>query len=133
MEKLNCILLVDDDPITNFMNKALIQKLDATDEVLVATDGQQAINLFKQRTEDGSDIPRLIFLDINMPVMNGFEFLEAYQRLDKNIKQSVIIVMLTTSLNPNDIERLNRTSKADYASKPLTEKKLKAVLEKYFS
>lgn len=132
MQKLNCILLVDDDDITNFVHESLLEEADVTEEILVAKNGQEALNLLTQRFEESKEYPALIFLDINMPVMNGFEFLEKYQRLDESIKQSVHIVVLTTSLNIRDIERTRDTGIADFLNKPLTYEKLRGALEKHF-
>ena len=132
MRKLDCILLVDDDEITNFVNEELIRSQEAAEEVLVATNGRKAIDLIRQQVEEEKAIPNLILLDINMPVMNGFEFLDAYQGLEKDIQQSVIIIMLTSSLNPRDMERLNDGSNADFMDKPLTEQKLKMLMQKHF-
>jgi CheY-like chemotaxis protein len=67
-----------------------------------------------------------------MPVMDGFEFLERYKSLNFPNKQSVIIVMLTTSTNPNDTDRLIKAGTSGYINKPLTEEKIKGLMEKYF-
>ncbi|UOQ76985.1 response regulator [Hymenobacter sp. 5516J-16] len=99
MDKISCILLVDDDKTTNFLNRLLLENLGVTDQVLVAENGREALRLIEQNGPNDT-CPALILLDINMPVMNGFDFLEAYQNLSFAHKQSVVIVMLTTSLNP---------------------------------
>lgn len=134
MRKLNHILLVDDDTINNFINEKLLKKLDCSHKISVSINGEEAIQFLKRIcAEDYTKCPELILLDINMPVMDGFEFLEQYKKLDFPNKQSVIIVMLTTSTNPNDTERLNQSGVAGYINKPLTEAKLKEVMEKYFA
>ena len=132
MKQLDCILLVDDDEITNFVHESLIGDLGIAKQVLIARNGQEAIQAIREQAERGRHCPNLVFLDINMPVMNGFEFLEAYQQLDESLRQSLIIVMLTTSLNPKDMERTKDTGVADFLNKPLNEDKLKQVLAKHF-
>jgi CheY-like chemotaxis protein len=133
MRKLNHILLVDDDTINNFINEKLLKKLDVSNKTSVVINGEEAINFLKEVCEkDSTQCPELILLDINMPVMDGFEFLERYKDLNIPNKSSIIIVMLTTSTNPNDTERLNKTGVAGYINKPLTEQKLKEVMDKYF-
>ncbi|WKN45215.1 response regulator [Tunicatimonas pelagia] len=133
MQQIDCILLVDDDEITNFVNESLINDLAAAQEVLVTTSGQQALNVIKQRSRSNSCLPSLILLDMNMPGMNGLEFLQAYERLEESLRQSVIIVMLTSSNNPTDVAKIERSNLADMLNKPLTEVKLKHILKKYFS
>src|SRR5688572_13677837 len=121
MRKLNHILLVDDDTINNFINEKLLKKLDVSNKTSVVINGEEAINFLKEVCDrDSTQCPELILLDINMPVMDGFEFLERYKDLNIPNKSSIIIVMLTTSTNPNDTERLNKTGVAGYINKPLT-------------
>ncbi len=132
MTKLLSILLVDDDKTTNFVNQLLLEDMEVTRQVLVSLNGLQALELLRQVCNNSS-CPELILLDINMPVMNGFEFLKAYQGLEFAHKQSVIIVMLTTSLNPKDIEQINLFPIKGFLSKPLTEEKVRALLHTHFN
>lgn len=132
MQKLDCILLVDDDEITNFVHESIIEEVGAAERVLTARNGQEALELVKEQGLRPDGCPTLIFLDINMPVMNGFEFLEAYQALDDDLKQSVIIVMLTTSLSTRDTDRVQDFGIADFLNKPLSKDKLRKVLEEHF-
>jgi CheY-like chemotaxis protein len=76
--KLRCTLLVDDDT-TNYLNRKLLEKLEVTDQVMVALNGKEALQVLEEQcTEASQSCPALVFLDINMPQMNGFEFLSAY-------------------------------------------------------
>lgn len=132
MKKLKCVLLVDDDSINNFINERLIKKIDLTEEVNISLNGKEALEHLLKRSSEGKNVPELILLDINMPVMDGFEFLDAFQKLELPNKNSIIIVMLTTSTNPSDTERLENTGVAGYINKPLTEQKLKDAITKHF-
>lgn len=133
MKKLNCVLLIDDDNINNYLNERLIKKVNITEEVRIVLNGKEAIDYLSGINEDNAQkMPELILLDINMPVMDGFEFLQAFKQLESKDKDSVIIVMLTTSTSPNDTKRLNDSGVAGYINKPLTENKLKEVLENHF-
>ncbi len=127
MNKLTSILLVDDDTTTNFVNQMLLEDLDVTEKVLIACNGKEALEIINQQCQKGK-CPQLILLDINMPVMNGFEFLEAYKQLDLNYKQSVMIVMLTTSMNPADMDRLGKMPVKGILNKPLTAETFKTLL-----
>ncbi|QNH61919.1 response regulator [Hymenobacter sediminicola] len=132
MQKLPCLLLVDDDQATNFLNRRLLEKLQVSDQLLVALNGQEALDVLVANCQENTpQCPVLLFLDVKMPVMNGFDFLEAYQQLPLH-KELVIIVMLTTSLHPQDMHRLEQFPIAGLLSKPLTKDKVNQVLKTHF-
>ncbi|SFQ67981.1 response regulator [Hymenobacter arizonensis] len=134
MQSLSCVLLVDDDPTTNYLNQLLLKRLGFSSQVMVALNGQEALDLLLQNCHRVSnECPALILLDVKMPVMDGFAFLEAYDKLPLTQKESIVIVMLTTSLHPQDVERVERLDIASFLNKPLTEAKLNQVLESHFS
>jgi len=134
--KLPCILLVDDDPVNNFLNQRLLESLAVTEQLIVALNGQEAFDLLEQHSQPGPNeaCPALILLDSNMPIMSGFEFLQAYQQLPELQQKATVIVMLTTtSLHPADTARAQQLCVSDFLSKPLTTDKINAVLQKYFN
>ncbi|MBC6609022.1 response regulator [Hymenobacter sp. BT188] len=131
MEKLPCILLVDDDPINNFLNQRLLEDLAIADQLMVALNGQEAFALLEQHCPDAA-CPALILLDVNMPVMNGFEFLFSYQQLPLARREAIVIIMLTTSVNSQDVERGQQLHVADFLTKPLTKEKVREMLRKHF-
>ena len=133
--KLNCVLLVDDDEPTNFLNKMVLEDINCAEKIMVADSGENALDYLEKAEGPNGDLssPDLIFLDINMPAMNGWEFLERYSGLDKQHKANVVIVMLTTSLNPDDCAKANSLPDVSgFETKPLTSEKLQSILEKYF-
>lgn len=133
MRKLNTVMLVDDDEITNFINENLIQDLEIANQILVATNGQESIQKLLVFEAEGKDLPELILLDINMPVMNGFEFLEEYQKIDFTSEKPIVLIVLTSSENESDIQKIQKSAVVDYLNKPLTEQKIARVLEKHFT
>ena len=130
MEKLNCVLLVDDDYVTNFLTERLIKKLDLCDNVKVSHNGEEALLYLAQHccTFDAHNFPELILLDNNMPEMGGIEFLEMINQININSDQKIKIVLLTNT----DSDEINRKVKElgveSTLLKPLTEEKLKGVL-----
>ena len=136
--KINCILLIDDDEPTNFLSQMIIEEADCAEEVQVAYTGNEAIDYLTSRgtsslSQGSYPRPDLIFLDINMPAMNGWEFLQKYNTLEKEHKGNIVIIMLTTSLNPDD--RLKSKEFPDvsgFENKPLTKEKLNTLLMKHF-
>lgn len=139
MKKINCILLVDDDSTTNFLNEELILDLGIAEQVHIAYNGQEAldyINLhgkYKGFSKKTHARPNLIFLDINMPLMDGFEFLEHYDKLPKSKKADIVIVFLTTSDAQKDkIQAVANNLIADFIQKPLRKDELMKIRDQYF-
>ncbi|MBC8053497.1 MAG: response regulator [Sphingobacteriaceae bacterium] len=135
MKKLNCILLVDDDISTNFLHKKILQKAEVAEEILVALNGKEAIDYLAgnyEKSAGENPQPDLILLDINMPLMDGWEFLNEYKNLEMK-KDAIIIVMLTTSLNPDDRLRAETIPEiSGFQSKPLSFDMLTDILEDHF-
>lgn len=132
-DKISRVLLVDDDKINNFINERLIRRLGLAEEINTVYNGQEALDYLEQLYHSGEEIPSLILLDINMPVMDGFEFMEAVSDKKYFSDTRSVIFMLTTSVNANDIERARKSQVAKgYINKPLTEKELKEKLGEFF-
>lgn len=137
MKKINCILLVDDNPADNEFHKIIIKEAGICNHVKVAINGRKALDyIIKSGDPSQSEEfpkPDLIYLDINMPGMNGFEFLEEYHKLDGKLKSKILIIMLTTSLNPDDKKRtMDIKEVSNFQNKPLSVEMLKEVADKYF-
>lgn len=137
LKGLNCILLVDDDDVNNYLNKLLIEKSGIDVQVEIALNGLIALEYLTStgRYKENKTFPKpgIIFLDINMPRMNGWEFLDEYNKLDKNKKGEVVIAMLTSSNNTDDLNTaLKEYGLPAYIFKPLTLKKLEEVIYNHF-
>jgi CheY-like chemotaxis protein len=130
---LPAILLVDDDPTVNFLNQRLLSRLNVSQEVYVAQNGVEALTLLNLHCQAHfRTCPALVLLDLNMPVMDGFEFLEAYQRLPVEQRQGTSIVVLTSSVLPADQVRAQKLAVAGFLTKPLTRESLNTVLQAQF-
>ncbi|KGO80742.1 chemotaxis protein CheY [Flavobacterium beibuense F44-8] len=132
--QINCIMLVDDNKIDNFFHERVIRKNHAAKHIVIKETAEEALDYIKQKDQNGDRHPDLIFLDINMPGMNGWEFLEEYSELDESLHCKMIVVMLTTSENPDDIEKAkSRGALSAFRTKPLTGEMLEEVLERFFN
>jgi len=133
-KRLACVLLVDDDEPTNFLNRVTLEEAGCSERIEVAQSGQAALDYLRQSGENPSyPIPNLIFLDINMPAMDGWEFLLRYNELSKTQRAEVVVVMLTTSLNPEDEVRAHGIPTiSGFRCKPLTRPMLDSLLRVYF-
>jgi CheY-like chemotaxis protein len=137
-EHLKCVLLVDDDEPTNFLSKMIIEQAGCTDHIQVEDSAERALQYLVESSKrdyapPAHSWPDLIFLDINMPAMNGWEFLEQYENLKKKHERNVIIIMLTTSLNPGDEKKACKScAVTEFRQKPLTKEILDEILSKHF-
>jgi len=122
------LLVIDDDDINIFIIKKIVEKTGYDARMVAKTNGQLAIDYVKELIDSGQSLPHLILIDINMPVLNGWEFLEAYQKL--GIEKEIDMYMLSSSVYENDIEKA-KTYKAvkGFISKPLSIERLIELFE----
>jgi CheY-like chemotaxis protein len=127
--KYNFIMLLDDDDIANFLNRKLIDVCNFSKEVEVNNKPLEALAFVKQLVESNSaNYPEVFFIDLNMPVMNGFEFLEQLKNLLGNKFNESKIAVLTSSVDPSDKNKVTRISQnVLFFNKPLTEKMLDSI------
>ena len=121
---LQCILLVDDDESTNLLNEMVLEEVGMGGKIHVAYSGKEALEYLHQCL-NGTDptyvLPELIFLDVNMPLMNGFEFMEAFRSLKDPRLEPIKVVILTTSLLLEEYqEQYAHHRISAYRNKPLT-------------
>lgn len=132
-KKLNSILLIDDDEIANYINASVVKHVDCCETVVTVQSGQAALDYLTSENDGAYPQPDLIFLDINMPGMNGWEFLEHYQKLKESQRGKVIVVMLTSSVNPDDMAKARSMQEiTEFKTKPMTEQMLRAILKESF-
>ena len=136
-QKLMCILFIDDDEPTNFLNKLLVEEMGCARHVQVVTSGREALEYLTGTGtfSNGTDHPRpdLIFLDINMPGMDGWEFLQHYQKLPPTQKANIVMVMLTTSLNPDDQKAAQENVQiSGFENKPLQPEVIQKIITLFF-
>lgn len=123
------ILLVDDDNIFNFLNTKLLESSGIASEIHTAGNGQEALDLLNNYFSGTTSLPDVILLDLNMPVMDGFGFLEAFKKLNLPRKEKVSIIIVTSSEDPKDMARAKRMGITNYLTKPVSREALLRALE----
>ena len=122
------VLLVDDNDIDNFINERIITSSFFSEKVDVKTSTQAALDYLKKNASNAEALPQVIFLDLNMPVMDGFAFLEEYKTLPASLTATCKIVVLSSSISPDDINKASTNPLVQkYLNKPLAEKYLEAI------
>ena len=123
------IMLVDNDSDNNFFHERAIKKYDPNITVVSKTSGLAALEFLKSTR---NILPDIIFLDINMPGMNGWEFMDEYNLLEKEFQNRTILLMLTNSENPDDQKKAKSFNYiSEYITKPLTKELFEIIKNKY--
>ncbi|GGF11978.1 response regulator [Flavobacterium limi] len=121
---LKQILCIDDDPITLMLSKKVISKADFSELVITAQNGEEALSYFnalKYGKDQSIKKPQLIFLDLNMPVMGGWEFLDHFISSDYDEFNSIPVIVLSSTINPEDLDKAKKYPIIiDFLSKPIT-------------
>jgi CheY-like chemotaxis protein len=135
-KKLDCVMVIDDDEPTNFISRMIIEEAGCTKQLEIVDSGIKALTYFERLSESFQNqikVPDLILLDVNMPRMNGWEFLNEYKKISNCFIKKPVIIMLTTSVNPDDKQRAAETGEvAGFENKPLTNEMIERLVKTYF-
>ena len=130
MRKINVSCIIDDDPIFLYGTKKIMKEVDFCEDVLVFRNGQEAINGLKEMLIKGLELPSLIFLDLNMPVMDGWDFLEDFMTIPNHNRAHVYVYVISSSIDANDFIRARNFEVVNnYILKPITPDDLVSVLK----
>ena len=131
MTTLKTLTLVDDDDIFVFLTTKIIEQTNLVDLIKVFGNGLDAINFLKENKNNVDALPDIILLDLSMPIMNGWQFLEKYNKLNPTIGKKITIYICSSSISPDEITRAKTISEvSDYIIKPITKDKLIDLIKK---
>jgi CheY-like chemotaxis protein len=127
MQSPEIIMLVDDDSITNFIHERLIKKLGVAKDVIIRSNGKEAFIFLRKHLKKQLNTSCLILLDLNMPGINGFDFIRQFKKLKKS--ESIRLAVVTTSQADIDINQVKELGSFPYINKPLTSEKIYTLLK----
>ncbi len=126
--RFKLVLLVDDNEIDNFINEKVISSTAFAENILVMNSADEALSYLRENSAVTDKIPEIIFLDLNMPVKDGFGFLEDFEKLADAVKSKSRVIVLSSSISPEDINKASTNPYVQrYINKPLSEKYLEAI------
>lgn len=130
MKPIDTLALIDDDETYQFIAAHAIESLELVETLRIFSNGKEAIDFLQSNLNQPDQVPDIILLDLNMPIMDGWEFLEEYLILQPRIGKKIHLYIVTSSVDPSDLERAERINAVtDYFVKPLTRYKLRSILE----
>lgn len=133
MNESKKIAIIDDDEVFHLIVKKQLEMKNLVCDVLKFYNGEEAASFFKENADKGSEMPELVMLDVNMPVKDGWGFLEEYGSLPQEIRNGIKIYMVTSSVIQSDIDRANNNGNVEeFVSKPITNEKLEEIFLKSF-
>jgi len=127
-KKINLVMLVDDNDTDNFISQKIIELNGFADRVIAKNSGKSALEYLEANENNPAELPDVIFLDINMPIVDGFVFLFEFERFNDELKKKCKIAILSSSDNKRDIERIvDNDYVVKYITKPLTQDALSEI------
>lgn len=125
---IDLVLLVDDNDTDNFISKRIIEITGFADRVEVKNSGKSALEFLRENQNNPRNIPGIIFLDINMPIVDGFVFLYEFEKFSELVRNKCKVIILSSSDNKRDIDKIvNNNHVIKFITKPLTEVSLEEV------
>ena len=129
MNKINTACIIDDDDIFIYGTRRIMQEVNFCDDIIVFNNGKEAIDGMQNYLAEGKNLPDVIFLDINMPVMNGWDFLEEFTKIPNLNKDAVILYIVSSSVDPADLQKAKEFELVNnYILKPILPKQLNEIL-----
>ena len=125
MKKIETLYVIDDDDTYQFIIRKVVEETRLVDQIKLFSNGKEALTFLESAISEKKTLPDVILLDISMPVMDGWEFLENFILLNPKVGKKIIIYLVSSSVNPRDVEKARSIAEVtDYVVKPITKEKL---------
>jgi len=130
MGKIESCCIIDDDPIFIYGTKRIMKETEFCDSIIVYNNGQEALDGLMEIAQSATKIPQVIFLDLNMPIMNGWEFLDEFIHIPNSNLEKIVVYIISSSVDPRDLEKVKDYKQRvnNYILKPITPNDLESVL-----
>lgn len=130
MKPIKNLMIIDDDDVFVFLTKKTIAQVNFVENIKVFDNGLDSINYIKENRENPDLLPEVIFLDLSMPIMDGWQFLDEYILLEPKIEKEIIIYVISSSISPDDLKKAKSIKVVtDFIVKPITTEKLREVIK----
>jgi len=132
MDLKNRVFIIDDDPIHQRIAQIMISKHNLFDEYFSYTEAQKALNFLEENTKNEEMLPDVILLDLNMPVMDGWDFLKVFEKLNKELKKNIRVFIVSSSVDEKDVLRSKLFEGVKgFISKPLSPDIIRSTRDDY--
>lgn len=130
MSKIETVFIIDDDSAFQFLAEVIFEDTQLVSNVFIFPHGLEALEHIKSGVQNKKVLPDLILLDLNMPIMDGWQFLDEFLQFKSKLKKKITIYILSSSINPADIERAKSISEvSEFIIKPISEKKIMEIIQ----
>ncbi|MET0759299.1 MAG: response regulator [Flavobacterium sp.] len=131
MKLIKTIAIIDDDDIFVYITKKAVEQINLVEQIKVFGNGKDAIDYLKENCCKPELLPEIILLDLSMPIMDGWQFLDEYTKIKPKIGKKIIIYIVTSSISPDDMKRAKKIDAvSDFIIKPITKDKLIEIIKK---
>lgn len=132
MKNLYNICIIDDDSIYQYTITKTIEAYNLAKGIMIFSDGEEALDFFIRNLDCSENLPDIILLDINMPIMDGFQFMQEYIKIKPRVGKKILIYMVSSSVDSNDIEKAKRIGEiSDYIIKPIKPGELISIVNSF--
>ncbi len=132
MGTIKKLTVIDDDEVFTFLTTKAIEKTNLVEEIKVFGNGLEAINFLKENESNPEELPEMILLDLSMPIMDGWQFLDEFVKLNPKVGKKILVYICSSSISPDDVKKAKEISAvSDYIVKPVSKEMLAEIIKNF--